>query len=54
MVRATATREMPFRLADVCRQYGSLVRTGPNDLVTDDTDTLRTINGLRSLFVRSE
>lgn len=54
MIRATAAGEMPFRLADVCRQCGSLVRIGPNHLVTDDAETLRMINGLRSPFVRSE
>jgi cytochrome P450 len=54
MIRATATGEMPFRLADLCQQYGSLVRIGPNDLVTDDAETLRLINGLRSPFLRSD
>jgi hypothetical protein len=32
MIRATASGEMPFRLANACRQYGSLIRIGPNDL----------------------
>ena len=54
MIQATATGEMPFRLGDVCRQYGSLARIGPNDLVTDDVEVLRMINGLRSPFVRSD
>lgn len=45
---------MPFRLADVSRRYGSLARVGPNDLVTNDADTLRMINGLRSPYVRSD
>lgn len=54
MIRATATGEMPFRLGDVCRQYGSLARIGPNDLVTDDAEVLRMINGLRSPFIRSD
>ena len=44
---------MPFRLGTACRQYGSLTRIGPNDLVTDDAEVLRMINGLRSPFVRS-
>lgn len=54
MIRATATGEMPFRLADVCQKYGKLVRIGPNDLVTGDAETLRMINGLRSPFKRSD
>ncbi|KAK5079461.1 hypothetical protein LTR24_009251 [Lithohypha guttulata] len=45
---------MPFRLADACRQYGSLTRIGPNDLLTDDAEVLRMINSLRSPFVRSD
>ena len=53
MIRATASGEMPFRLGAACQQYGSLTRIGPNDLVTDDADVLRMINGLRSPFVRS-
>jgi len=33
---------------------GSLVRIGPNDLVTDDADILRRMNALRSPYVRSD
>jgi cytochrome P450 len=54
MIRATANGEMPFKLAEACRQYGSLTRIGPNDLVTDDAELLRYINGLRSPFTRSD
>ncbi|KAH8878956.1 cytochrome P450 [Thozetella sp. PMI_491] len=34
------------------RKYGPLVRNGPNYLVTDDPDVLRTISGARSKYVR--
>ena len=54
MVRATAAGDLYFRLLQVSRQYGHLARIGPNDLVTDDPEVLREINGLRSAFVRSD
>lgn len=54
MVKATLKGEMPFKLAEACRIYGSLARIGPNDLVTDNAEVLRQINGLRSPFTRSE
>jgi cytochrome P450 len=54
MIRATATGDMPFKLAEVCRRHGSLARIGPDDLVTDNADVLREINGLRSTFTRSD
>lgn len=34
------------------RKYGSLVRTGPNYIVTDDPEVLRKINAIRSRYVR--
>ena len=54
MIRATATGEMPFRLGQISQRYGSLARIGPNDVITDDAETLRMINGLRSTYVRSD
>ena len=57
-------------LAEACKQYGipvahdflaqtnsfvgHLVRIGPNDLVTDDGEILRKVNGVRSPYTRSE
>lgn len=35
------------------RKHGSLVRVGPNDLVTDDPDIIRRMNGARSTYGRS-
>ncbi|KAJ0304863.1 hypothetical protein COL516b_005640 [Colletotrichum fioriniae] len=35
------------------RKHGSLVRIGPNDLVTDDPDILRRMNAARSTYGRS-
>lgn len=54
MIRATASGEMPSRLAEVCRQYSSLARIDLHDLVTDGAEKLGLINGLRSPFARSE
>ena len=54
MARATATGKMPFKLAEACCHYVSLTRNGPNHLVTDNAELLRHINGVRSLFTRSD
>ncbi|GJC86193.1 cytochrome P450 monooxygenase lolP1 [Colletotrichum liriopes] len=35
------------------RKHGPLVRIGPNDLVTDDPDIIRRMNGVRSTYGRS-
>ncbi|KAI1211765.1 cytochrome P450 [Annulohypoxylon truncatum] len=35
------------------QKYGSLVRIGPNDLITDDPDLIRRMNGARSKYRRS-
>jgi hypothetical protein len=36
------------------KKYGSLVRNGPNYIVTDDPDVVRQINGARSLAIRDD
>ncbi|KAI1107092.1 cytochrome P450 [Jackrogersella minutella] len=35
------------------KKYGSLVRIGPNDLLTDDPEIIRRMNGARSKYKRS-
>ena len=54
VIRGTMAGDMPFRVANVCPKYGSLARIGPKELITDDAETLRRINGVRSPFVRSD
>ncbi|KAF2088620.1 cytochrome P450 [Saccharata proteae CBS 121410] len=38
---------------EASRKYGSLVRIGPNDLLTDDPDIIKRMSGVRSPYTRS-
>ncbi|KAF4460398.1 Pisatin demethylase [Fusarium albosuccineum] len=37
---------------ELSRKYGSLVRVGPNEILTDDIDLLRRIHGVRSSYAK--
>lgn len=52
MVRQSLKGRQPIAIKQVTDTYGSLVRIGPNELVTDDPEVLRKINGVRSVYVR--
>ncbi|PGH27760.1 hypothetical protein AJ80_00548 [Polytolypa hystricis UAMH7299] len=54
MVRSTYHGRMHLDVAEVCQKYGNLARIGPNDLITNDPDILRRINGVRSPYTRSD
>ncbi|GKT88940.1 cytochrome P450 [Colletotrichum tofieldiae] len=46
-------RETGEHFTKLNRKHGPLVRIGPNDLVTDDPDIIRRMNGARSTYGRS-
>lgn len=50
MLRNTLSGNMHLATKDACRKYGPLVRIGPNQLVTNDTETLRTLWAVRSPY----
>ncbi|SPO06076.1 related to pisatin demethylase (cytochrome P450) [Cephalotrichum gorgonifer] len=54
IVRAMTGGKTDLVLAEVNEKYGSLVRVGPNELLTSDPTLLRRINGVRSRYKRSE
>ncbi|KAK4033209.1 cytochrome P450 [Parachaetomium inaequale] len=43
---------LPASLEQLSNKYGSLVRVGPNDLITDDPDVLRRMMAARSPYTR--
>ncbi|EKD12716.1 uncharacterized protein L3040_006865 [Drepanopeziza brunnea f. sp. 'multigermtubi'] len=52
MVRQSLHGQMHRALKELTDRYGSLVRIGPNDLVTDDPDVLRHMMAARSAYSR--
>ncbi|KAH9212789.1 pisatin demethylase [Leptodontidium sp. 2 PMI_412] len=53
-VRALLNGQMNFEVLEANRKYGSLVRIGPNMLVTDDPALMRKMNAVRSPYRRSD
>lgn len=50
VARAILTGQQAFIYADLAKTYGHLVRTGPNDIITDDPDVLRRMSAARSSY----
>ncbi|KAI9869784.1 MAG: hypothetical protein M1830_005090, partial [Pleopsidium flavum] len=54
MAKTAFSGHMSLELTAVCQKYGSLARIGPNDLLTNDPETIRRMNAARSQYLRSE
>ncbi|CAG9956833.1 unnamed protein product [Clonostachys rosea f. rosea IK726] len=52
MVRESLKGRQPQSIKAANDKYGSLVRIGPNELVTDDPEVLRRMNSLRGAYER--
>ncbi|KAK3326091.1 cytochrome P450 [Apodospora peruviana] len=52
MVRESLNGRQPITIKKATDQYGSLVRIGPNELVTDDPEVLRKMMAVRSPYTR--
>jgi hypothetical protein len=52
--RTTYSGRQYWRLRDLHTRYGPLVRVGPNEVLTDDPNILRTVSSTRSNFPRSD
>ena len=53
-LRASVSGKAHLYLSQVCSEYGSIARIGPNTLVTCDEDLFRKINTVRSGYVKSD
>ncbi|KAF6812059.1 cytochrome p450 [Colletotrichum sojae] len=53
MISNSSTGRPADTYTRLTREHGSLVRIGPNDLVTDDPEVFRRMNGARSTYIRS-
>ncbi|EXJ75069.1 uncharacterized protein A1O5_01765 [Cladophialophora psammophila CBS 110553] len=52
--KAVTTYKLHLILGDVCTEYGSLARIGPNTLLTCDVELIRRINAARSTYHRGD
>ncbi|KAH7329439.1 cytochrome P450 [Stachybotrys elegans] len=52
MARQALLGRQPMALKEANDKYGSLIRVGPNDVITDDPSVLRRMNGVRSAYDR--
>ncbi|KAH6629304.1 cytochrome P450 [Boeremia exigua] len=52
MVRQTLKQRQPYAFKKVNEIYGSLVRVGPNEVVTNDPEVMRRMMGVRSNYTR--
>ncbi|KAI0123532.1 cytochrome P450 [Xylariales sp. AK1849] len=53
MFRVALTGEQAVRYRAITQKYGGLARIGPNDLITNDPEIVRRMNGARSPYKRS-
>jgi hypothetical protein len=53
MLRACRSGKHAATYEHINQKYGHVARIGPNDLITDDPDLLRRMNGARSTYRRS-
>ncbi|KAL2192664.1 cytochrome P450 [Corynascus similis CBS 632.67] len=52
MFREAMLSRLPTAFEELGKKYGSLVRVGPNELITDDPDVLRRMMAARSPYTR--
>ncbi|KAF1934828.1 cytochrome P450 [Clathrospora elynae] len=52
MVKQSLNKRQPLAFKEMTDKYGTLVRVGPNDLVTDDPEVLRRMMAVRSDYTR--
>ncbi|KAF2022501.1 cytochrome P450, partial [Setomelanomma holmii] len=52
MVRESLKMRQPTTFKELNDKYGSLVRVGPNELITDDPDVMRRMMAVRSEYTR--
>ncbi|KAF3037391.1 hypothetical protein E8E11_000820 [Didymella keratinophila] len=52
MVRQSVQRRQPYAFMEANNKYGSLVRVGPNEVITNDPEVLRKIMAVRSGYTR--
>jgi len=53
LLRKTLAGHAHLDTAEACEKYGPLVRIGPNHLITNDPDVLKTLSAVRSPYRRS-
>ncbi|KAF6840827.1 cytochrome P450 [Colletotrichum plurivorum] len=53
MLRSTLDGQMHLALERACTDYGPVVRIGPNDLVTNDSELLRRMWAVRSPYLKA-
>ncbi|KAK1656522.1 cytochrome P450, partial [Colletotrichum godetiae] len=54
LLRAVYSGSMHLKFYEAGQKYGSLVRIGPNDLVTSDPDLMKRMLGVRTKYTRSD
>ncbi|KAL2166987.1 hypothetical protein VTG60DRAFT_1881 [Thermothelomyces hinnuleus] len=52
MFREAMLSRLPTAFEEMGKKYGSLVRVGPNELITDDPDVLRKMMAAKSPYIR--
>ncbi|GKT45204.1 cytochrome P450 monooxygenase lolP1 [Colletotrichum spaethianum] len=53
LVRAVGGGRTHLDFYEACQQYGSIVRVGPNDLITSDPDLMKRMLNVRTTYRRS-
>lgn len=50
LAKVTRSTRQWYIYRDLPKQYGPLVRVGPNEISTDDPETIRKVSGVRSPY----
>ncbi|OLN95806.1 Pisatin demethylase 9 [Colletotrichum chlorophyti] len=54
LIRAISSGRMHLEFYEACEKYGSIVRIGPNDLITSDPDLMKHMLNVRTTYKRSD
>jgi hypothetical protein len=53
LLQKTLAGRCHLHTAEACEKYGSIVRIGPNELITNDPEVLKKLSAIRSSYTRS-